>query len=121
MKNIFILEDEECLLSLYKERLESNWFVVEASSNFDDSFKVLKSFKPDLCLIDHWIKWLWNNWIDLIPFIKEKYPNSISVVLSNYDDFQIGDKAIKSWAFSCLLKMDYSPKKIVEYIDSLKV
>jgi len=49
---IFILDDEEQVLSAMKQLLEKDGFEVEVFSKSKDAFEHLKAFEPDLIMLD---------------------------------------------------------------------
>lgn len=116
MKKIFILEDEEILGSLYKKRLESAGYKVCWRKHAENVLSVLKNFPADILFIDHGIKGKELAGLDIIPNIKKLLPQAKIIVLSNYSKFQLGEKAKSLGADEYLVKLQYTPKKLVTYL-----
>jgi len=51
-KTVLIVEDDVFLMSLLKNRMESEGFSVLAAKDGEEAIKVLKEIKPDLILLD---------------------------------------------------------------------
>lgn len=119
MKNIFILEDEEIIWKLYKKRLIQEWFSVETSTNTKNSKEIILKNNIDIALLDHWLKDEKNSGLDLVQFIRENSPKTKIIMLSNYNHEELLYKAKKEWIDDFLIKINYSPKKLAEYLKKL--
>ena len=119
MKKIFILEDEIIISNLYKKRLTSEWFLVETSINIENSKKIILENNPDIALLDHWLKEDDEFWLHLIKFIKKESPKTKIIMLSNYSHDELLCKAKREWAYDFLIKLEYTPKKLAEYLKKL--
>jgi len=116
MKKILIVEDEEILAQMYKERLEKEGFEVFLASNSKKGLKLAREEKPDLILLDILLPDE-----DGISFLKElRKESSISeilvVALSNYDDPKSKKDAFSLGVKEYLIKTDYTPKQVVERV-----
>lgn len=116
MRKILIIEDEEVLASMYKEKFEREGFQVLKVSLSEEGIKLINEQKPDIILLDI-----------LLPkgngifFLKAKHRNpavaSIPVVVfSNYDDPKTRKEALELGALDYLMKTKYTPQAIVEKI-----
>ena len=118
MKNILILEDEIAIWMLYKRKLEWVWFEVQHALNPDQMDEILKEFKPDIFLLDHWITGHEKTWTECVPELRKKFPDSGIFILSNYWERDL--KLKFPWGeFSpdeYLLKLNCSPRWLVEFL-----
>ena len=51
-KKILLVEDDEALRTVYKSRLEMEGFETAAAENGEAALSLVKSFKPDLAILD---------------------------------------------------------------------
>ncbi|MBT4937124.1 response regulator [Candidatus Peregrinibacteria bacterium] len=119
MKNIFILEDEQVLGSLYKKHLEAAGYKVCWEKYAENVLLILKSFPADILFIDHGIEGKELAGLDIIPNIKKLLPHAKIIVLSNYSKFQLGGKAKSLGADDYLVKLQCTPKKLLVYLKKL--
>ena len=117
MKKIFILEDEKIIGKLYKKRLILEWFSVELAENLKDSKKILENFKPEIAFLDYWLEN--ENWLNLAIFIRENFLETKIIFLSNYEKNQILSKDSEKFFDDFLLKIDFTPKKLAEYLKKI--
>ncbi len=52
MKSILVVEDEEIVAELFAKKLKSNGYLAEVANNGVQALEKLKSFKPDLIILD---------------------------------------------------------------------
>lgn len=86
MKKALIIEDEKPLRDVYALILETAGFEVSVAENGKIGIKKLKTFKPDLIILDMLMPIM-----DGLGFLKSgdllsKYPNTKTIVVSNLSD-----------------------------------
>lgn len=113
---ILILEDEEVLGRLYKKKLIKSGFKVEWIKTIGKIESSILTLKPDIVLLDHSISGEEKSGMDLIPFIKNFLPNVKILMLSNYSDFHLKEKALEYGADDYLVKINHSPQILADYI-----
>lgn len=114
---VLILEDEDVLGKLYKKKLKNAHFNVLWINSINKIQEIVQEFKPNIVLLDNSISGEEKSGIDIIPNIREILPNTKIIMLSNYSDFHLRDKAIKSGANDYLVKIDTPPNKLVKYLN----
>lgn len=117
---LVIIEDEQQIASLYKSRMEREGFDVQLFHSPEVFIKNINHYFANVYLIDQSLGSDSYSGIDLIPMIKSIYPDSKIIILSNYSSFQLKDKAMKAGSDDYLVKIDYSPKKLITYLNNLK-
>jgi len=92
-----ILEALEAMLSL-----ESDKYRVVTASSIATAHEAIDAYKPDLSLID--ITLGTQNGLDILPFIRKRYPDMICIILTAHRDVDFATKAIRSGANDYLHK-----------------
>jgi len=116
MKKILLIEDEKILSDMYAQKLSQEKFTVLVAFDPFQGLKLAKKEKPDLILLD--ILLPSENGIYFLGQLGQD--SEISkipvIVFSNYDDEETKNLALKMGAKEYLLKIDYTPKQIIEKI-----
>jgi len=118
MKSILYLEDEEIIGTIYKKNLEKAGFTVVWTKTSDETLRSAEKKKYDFIALDHALKEDVTG-MDILPAIREKQPKSKIVMLSNYSQFQMEAKAKELGADGYLVKINTTPKSLIEYIKTL--
>jgi two-component system response regulator YesN len=63
---------------------------------------IIEKVKPDLVITD--IKMPFVDGLQLVEFLKEKYPQVFTIIISGHDEFQYAQRAVKLGAYDYLLK-----------------
>ncbi len=118
-KKIIILEDEEVLGKVYSKKLAAAGNTVEWVRTVEETEECLKVFHPDVVLLDHGIRYHEKAGVDLIPLIREKFPDSKIIMLSNYSHSELQEQALKAGANRYLIKINTSPSLLIQHIKQL--
>lgn len=113
---VLIIEDEEVLLDIYKEKFKQEGFDIVLTNNVEEGLKDTRDKQPDIVLLDL-----------LLPqesgleYLKKKQEDdqikSIPViVLSNYSRKDMMDKAQHLAIEDYLIKANYTPQQLVEKV-----
>lgn len=114
--NVMVIEDQyhfrKGLVKMIEDS-EYNWNVVSEASNGLDALKLLEAHKPDLILTD--IRMPVMDGIEFVSNVKEKYPDTLVIILSGYRDFEYAQAAIKLGVIDYLVKpcMEEDVKKVL--------
>ena len=114
--NVMVIEDQyhfrKGLVKMIEDS-EYNWNVVSEASNGLDALKLLEAHKPDLILTD--IRMPVMDGIEFVTNVKEKYPDTLVIILSGYRDFEYAQAAIKLGVIDYLVKpcMEEDIKKVL--------
>lgn len=116
MAKILIVEDDPFLLKMYSKKLQIEGFEVEIAKDGEEGLIKLKSFKPDLVLMDVMLPKL--NGIEAIEMAKADptTKNIPILVLSNLSSTVDSETAVKKGAVGYLIKSDFTPSQVIEKI-----
>ena len=92
-----ILEALEAMLTL-----ESSGYRVVTASSLSAAHEAIDLYKPDLSIID--ITLGSQNGLDILPFIRKRYPDMVCIILTAHRDVDFATKAIRSGANDYLHK-----------------
>jgi len=115
MPKVLIIEKENILAQMYKDRFEQENFLVKIASNYQQGLELAKEEKPDLLLID--ILNPAKEDPDFLNELKEnKQLSTIPVViLSNYEEPRNLQKTF-SQIKDFFLNTQFTPSQLVERI-----
>lgn len=118
-KKILILEDEPVLAKIYKKNLEASGYIVKCAESVEKAVEILNDYQPDLALVDHGIKGEKEAGLDFVPKIKKLFPDVKIIMLSNYNHHKIQEEAKEAGVDDYLIKLNTSPKTLIEYVEKL--
>ncbi len=101
MKKILIVDDEQQIRVILSKVIAKAGFEVETAENGKTAFQKIKSFKPNLVLLD--IKLPDDNGMDMLPKILKKSDIAV-VMMTAYSDIKTAVKSIKLGAYDYLNK-----------------
>jgi two-component system chemotaxis response regulator CheB len=117
MSKVLIVEDETILSEVYSMVLNSNGFTTEVAGNGLEALEKLKTFKPDIILLD-----LLMPQMDGITFLKEFGHNSLTppriIVYSNLFDSRKEEEVKSLGAIDIVLKSSVTPDELVALVSS---
>lgn len=119
MKKILLLEDEKTLAEFYKKHLEAKNYKVTLAFTIEEAIKTIDSLSPDLAIIDHGIDGEEITGLDFIPILKDKHPETIVIMLSNYSHRELREDAANAGANDFLVKLNTSPRVLAQYVENL--
>lgn len=116
MPKILIVEDDPFLLKMYTKKLQVEGFEVEIAKDGEDGLAKLKSFMPDLALMDVMLPKL--SGIEVLEKAKSdpQTKNIPIIVISNLSTPTDTDAAIKKGAAGYFIKSDNTPSQLIEKI-----
>jgi len=118
MKKILIIEDDQIVANIYRNKFAVDGFSVEIAGDGETGFKLIQSFRPDVVILDLILPKL--SGVDLMKKIRaeaefEKLP---LIVFSNTYLSNLVQDAWKAGATKCLSKANCSPKEVIEAVRS---
>jgi two-component response regulator len=120
MVKVFLVEDEKFVREGIKNEIDWNLygfdFVGEAADG-ELALPLIEMSKPDILITD--IKMPFMDGLELGRIVKERYPETIIIFLSGYDDFDYAQKAIHIGASEYLLK-PVSKEKLLSVLKKIK-
>ncbi|AYA99446.1 response regulator transcription factor [Lachnoanaerobaculum umeaense] len=120
MVKIFLVEDEKFVREGIKNEID--WksygfdFVGEAADG-ELALPLIEMSRPDILITD--IKMPFMDGLELGRIVKEKFPETVIIFLSGYDDFDYAQKAIHIGASEYLLK-PISKEKLLSVLKKIK-
>lgn len=119
MKRILIVEDEIALLKVYTMLFTTQQFAVFEAIHGKAALEQLDSANPDVIILDILMPVMGGiEFLETVD-IKDKYPNTKVLVLSNLSDSKTLERIKKLGAHKYLLKADTSPKELVSAVNQL--
>jgi len=116
-KKILIIEDDRMLAEMYKDKFSEEGYKVVLSFTSEQGLKDVKKEKPDLILLD--ILLPEGNGISFLEKFRKKpeFSQIPVVVISNYDEPFMKNRAIKLGVEDYLLKTDFTPSQLARKIE----
>ncbi|HUC91313.1 MAG TPA: response regulator [Paenibacillus sp.] len=105
MHNVVIVDDEMIVSRGLSEKID--WGQLECSivgigSNGMEGKELVDRHRPDIVITD--IKMPGMNGLDLAQYVKENYPEIVTILLSGYTEFDYARTAVRHQVFDYLLK-----------------
>lgn len=119
MKKILIIEDDQVVANIYRNKFQMAGFVVEIAKDGEEGVQKAESFRPDIVQLDLMMPKLTG--VEVIKRIRAN-PQIATlpiVVLSNSYLANLVTEAWKAGANRCISKADCSPKTMMEIVDRL--
>ena len=121
MPKILIAEDEPLLTGAYTVKFTKLGCEVRNVDNGDDVFNILKTFQPDIILLDLIMPKL--SGVEVLQKLKEENNKIPVIVTSNLSKEEVMKKCLDLGAKDYLIKsntsLDELAKKVLSYIDEL--
>ena len=116
MKKILIIEDDEILANIYRNKLAVEHYHVEVSSTGESGLALMRSFKPHMILLDLMLPRMPG--VDVIRHVRseEDFAKLPIVVFSNTYLTNLIQDAWKAGATKCLSKARCSPKDVLDIV-----
>ncbi|MDR1631780.1 MAG: sigma-54 dependent transcriptional regulator [Dysgonamonadaceae bacterium] len=116
MKNILIIEDVVTFGLMLKTWFTKKGFEVKTSLSVTDAKKEIESCRPDLIISD--LRLPDGSGLDLLKWTKDKYPEIIIIMMTNYADIQTAVESIRAGAYDYIAK-PFNPEALMEKINIL--
>src|SRR6266568_1962804 len=118
MKKILIIEDDQIVANIYRNKFSIEGFQVEVANDGHLGLELVRSFRPDAVLLDLLIPKMTG--VELMKEIRsepdfEKLP---VIVFSNTYLTNLVQDAWKAGATKCLSKSNCTPKQVIDVIRS---
>ena len=116
MKKILIIEDDEILANIYRNKLAVEHYQVEVAASGESGLALMRTFKPHVILLDLLLPQL--SGVDVIKHIRSEtdFANLPIIVFSNTYLTNLIQDAWKAGATKCISKARCSPKDILEIV-----
>jgi CheY-like chemotaxis protein len=114
MKKILIIEDEQIVANVYRNKFVVEGYLAEIALNGERGLKLLRTFQPDAIVLDLMLPKM--SGIEVIKTIRSdpEFSKLPIIVLSNTFMTNLVQDAWKAGATKCLSKINCSPKDMLE-------
>src|ERR1700730_5044276 len=114
MNKIFIIEDDEIVAEIYKDKLQAEGYDVEVAHDGESGYFRLRTFEPDLLLLDMMVPEL--SGVDILRMLRGKEAfRDLPIIAFSGSDEMLAD-AKRLGATRVLSKSEYVPTQIVARI-----
>ena len=104
MGNILIVDDEKDIRELVSDILIDEGYSTDLAANSEETFKSIKKSKPQLIILDIWLKESKLDGIDILKHVKLSNPDIPIVIISGHGNIEIAVAAIKQGAYDFIEK-----------------
>lgn len=116
MKKILIIEDDQVVANVYRNKLVLDGYKVEVALDGENGLKMMQTFEPDLVVLDLMLPNI--SGVDVIKQIRAAldFAKTPIIVLSNTYLSNVIQEAWRAGASKCLSKASCSPKDFIEVV-----
>jgi DNA-binding response OmpR family regulator len=116
MKKILIIEDDQIVANVYRNKLAVEGYQVEHAPDGETGLRVMRTFKPDTIILDLMLPGL--SGLEVIKQVRleEEFLKVPIIVFSNTYLTNMIQEAWKAGATKCISKSNCSPKEVVEVV-----
>lgn len=113
-KNILLVEDDPVILRMYSTKLNNSGYTVKEALNGEDALEAIKSFHPDIILLDLMLPRL--DGFGFLEQAKSIIGNTPVLILTNLSQETDKARAKSLGAVDFLIKADITPQDVVSAI-----
>jgi DNA-binding response OmpR family regulator len=114
MYKIFIIEDDEIVAEIYKDKLQAEGYYVEVAHDGESGYLRLQSFEPDLLLLDMMVPEL--RGVDILRMLRGKMEFKALPIIAFSGSDELLEDAKRLGATRVLSKGEFVPNQIVARI-----
>ncbi len=116
MKKILIIEDDQIVANVYRNKLAVEGYQVEIASEGETGLRTMRLFKPDIIILDLMLPGM--SGIDVIKQIRseEEFTRIPVIIFSNTYLTNMIQEAWKAGATKCISKSNCSPKEVIDVV-----
>lgn len=118
MSKILIIEDDQLVANIYRNRLAVEGFTVEVASSGENGLELVKTFTPDVIIVDLILPGI--SGLEVMKKLRgqPEFQKLPIIVFSNTYLSSMVQEAWKAGATKCLSKANCPPKEVVEAVRS---
>jgi DNA-binding response OmpR family regulator len=122
-KKILYIEDERQIAEIYAELLRAHGYDVDLQFDGKSGLDQARSEPYDVILLDLMLPQI--SGIDVLNALRDKSQsptfsdNTYIIILTNFDVDDMVRREINQKAQGYLIKVEYTPKKLIEYLENL--
>jgi len=119
MKRILIIEDDQLIANIYRNKFAVDNYQVETALDGEKGFELVNSFKPDLVVLDLMLPNVTG--VEVLKKIRAQagFEQLPIIVFSNTFLSNMVQEAWKAGATKCLSKANCTPKQIIDVVRGL--
>lgn len=116
MKKILIIEDDQIVANVYRNKLAVEGYKVELANDGESGLRILRTFQPEIIILDLMLPTM--SGVDVIKEIRseEQFVKTPIVVFSNTYMTNLIQEAWRAGANKCLSKASCTPKDVIEVV-----
>jgi DNA-binding response OmpR family regulator len=116
MKKILIIEDDQIVANIYRNKFSIEGFTVEIAHDGHSGLETIRSFQPDAVILDLMLPKITG--VELMKKVRAEpdYQKLPIIVFSNTYLTNMVQEAWKAGATKCLSKANCSPKQLIEVV-----
>jgi len=119
MRKILLVEDDEFIIDIYKQKLEQDGFSVEVAQDGEEALRKVKSIKPDLLILDIVLPNI-DGWEIIKSIKKDEELKGLKIIaltnLKQKEDIKRGQSLGITGYF---VKANYTPSQIVKEVKKI--
>jgi CheY-like chemotaxis protein len=116
MKNILIIEDDQIVANVYRNKLAVEGYKVEVAGDGESGLRIMRTFQPQLIILDLMLPTI--SGVDVIKEIRAEpdFTKVPIIVFSNTYLTNLIQDAWRAGANKCLSKSSCTPKDVIEVV-----
>ena len=116
MKNILIIEDDQVVANVYRNKLAVEGYKVEVANDGESGLRIMRTFRPHIIILDLMLPTM--SGVDVIKEIRGEvdFAKVPIVVFSNTYMTNLIQEAWRAGANKCLSKANCTPKDVIEVV-----
>jgi len=116
MKKILIIEDDQIVANVYRNKLAAEGYQIEVALDGEIGLKTMRTFQPDLMVLDLMLPKM--SGVDVIREVRSEseFSKLPIIVFSNTYLTNMVQQAWKAGANKCLSKASCSPREVVDVV-----
>lgn len=116
---VLLVDDEESLLQIFSQTLQTGGFEVTTASNGNDAIQKIKTVLPDVVLLDQVLPDINGNQVLQTMKADPATQNIPVAILSNFSQGDLMKDAINMGAVDYILKYQVEPKDLIEKVKQI--
>ena len=113
ISDVLIVEDEDDIRAMISGILEDEGYQVREAATSQDAVEAVKKRKPNLVVLDVWLKGSEMDGIELLAELKTRYANLPVIVISGHGTVETAVSAIRKGAFDYIVKPFKAEKLLI--------
>ncbi len=119
--SIIVVDDENDICEMVSGILGDNGYDARCANCYVDAIRLIEDKVPQVVIIDVWIDESDRDGLRLLQYIKEKYPDTICIMMSGHGTISTAVEAIKNGAYDFLEKPFDASRLLVSIERALEV